>query len=159
MVSLINAWKLFSTNNKSLEEHHLLTTKAHYHKCHCDKTWTILFLYGIQCLEKTKNIVCLTSKITSSLQIIIFIITMTINNVPKVRIWGDVFNSSTTNIKRHPFKFKLLNILQSLPGVHTKNFDLLALYRISNSFAFESLVNKSFFIHNSVGLIKVMLSA
>jgi len=43
-------------NNESLEEHHLLTTKAHYHKCYCNKIWTFLFLYiYIQCLEKTKN--------------------------------------------------------------------------------------------------------
>jgi len=39
-----------------------------------------------QCLEKHKNIVRFNSKITSSLQNVIYVITMTIDNVSKVRI-------------------------------------------------------------------------
>jgi len=54
---------------------------------------TILFLYAYPVSwKKTKTIVRLNSKITSSLQNTIFTITMTINNVLKVRIYNNNYS-------------------------------------------------------------------
>jgi len=143
MVGLINAWELFSMNNKSFEEHYFLTTTAHYPKCYYNKTWTILFLYAYSVSWKKNKKTMFARPVkwhllwkASSLSSLWHLIMC-----PRWE-YSVVFNKQ----KWHPFKFKLLNLLRSLPGIHTKNIDLLALYRISNSFAYESQVNKSFLI-------------
>jgi len=97
MVCLVNAWELFSNNNKSLEEHHLLTTKAHYHRCYYNKTWTILFLYAYPVSWKKQktlfawtvklHLPCKTSSLSSNIEII-YVINLTKFGVDQSQGWG-----------------------------------------------------------------------
>jgi len=59
---LINAWELFSTNNKSLEKHHLLTTKLTSINATAIRLEQFHFNMHIKCLEKQKTLFAWTVK-------------------------------------------------------------------------------------------------